>query len=95
METIKVYQCELNDYIDLEYIGKVKYIGDSFYGLTNECIYDVVKDSDGGIKVVDDSEEDYYYDFRNPLSLICEDKKSTFEIIDDQYGVIQRMITTK
>ena len=30
MKTIDVYQCELDKTIPLEYVGRVKYIGESF-----------------------------------------------------------------
>lgn len=71
MKTINVYQCVLDKEIPLEYIGKVKYIGESFgiEILTNGGIYDVVYDETKTIKVVDDSKEDYIYDLVNPRPL--------------------------
>lgn len=57
MNTIEVYQSELNKKIPLEYIGKVKYIGETFGvdSLTNGEIYNVVYDKNNTIKIVDDS----------------------------------------
>ena len=51
MSTIDVYQSEFNNTIPLEYIGKVKYIGETFGvdGLTNNNIYNVVFDKDNNI----------------------------------------------
>ena len=65
---IDVFQCELNNNIKLEYIGKLKYVGETFGvdGLTDGTIYNVVKDKYGTLKVVDDSGEDYIYNFINP-----------------------------
>lgn len=58
MKTIDVYQCELDKTIPLEYVGRVKYIGESFGvdSLTNGKEYNLVKDKTGWVKVVDDSE---------------------------------------
>ena len=46
MKTIDVYQCELDKTIPLEYVGRVKYIGESFGvdSLTNGKEYNLVKD---------------------------------------------------
>lgn len=85
MKTIDVFQCELNKTIPLEYVGKVKYVGESFGvdSLTNGTIYDVVKDNTGTIKIVDDSEEDYIYDLKNPQPSDGSSKGGKFYIIDD------------
>jgi len=60
MKTIKVYQSEYNKKIPLEYIGRVKYVGETFGvdSLTNDKIYNVVYDENKTIKIVDDSNED-------------------------------------
>ena len=54
---IDVFQCELNKNIKLEYIGKLKYVGETFGvdGLTDGVTYNVVKDKYGTLKVVDDT----------------------------------------
>lgn len=85
MKYIDVFQCELNKTIPLEYIGKVKYIGETFGvdGLTNNGEYNIVRDKDGNIKVVDDSEEDYIYSLINPSPLDGTSVGGTFYIIDD------------
>lgn len=85
MKTIDVYQCELDKAIPLEYIGKVEYVGESFGvdSLTDGNAYDVVKDVNGTIKIVDDSGEDYLYDLRNPKPLNGSSSGGKFIIIDD------------
>lgn len=52
-----VYQCELGRKIPLEYIGKVKYIGETFGldSLTNGNTYYIVKDDTHYPKVIDDN----------------------------------------
>lgn len=85
MKTINVYQCELDREIPLEYVGQVKYSGESFGvdSLTDGEVYDVVRDETGMIKIVDDSEEDYIYDLVNPKPLNGSSPGGKFRIIDD------------
>ena len=94
MKTINVFQCELNETIQLEYIGKVKYIGESFGvdSLTNDNKYDVVKNLNGNIAVVDDSGEDYIYSLKNPAPADESSKGGIFHIIDDPQGVLKQYI---
>lgn len=91
---IDVFQCELNRNIKLEYIGKLKYVGETFGvdGLTDGAIYDVVKDKYGGLKVVDDSGEDYIYDFENPRPADNSSKGGVFFIIDDPQEILKNLI---
>lgn len=85
MKTINVYQCVLDKEISMEYVGKVKYVGESFGvdSLTDGEVYDVVRDETGMIKIVDDSEEDYIYDLVNPKPLNGSSPGGKFSIIDD------------
>lgn len=85
MKTINVYQSELDDDVGLEYIGKVKYIGESFGvdSLTDGSVYDVVRDDTGTLKIVDDSDEDYIYDLINPKPLDNSSPGGKFTIIED------------
>lgn len=94
MKKIDVFQCELNKNIQLEYIGKVKYIGETFGvdGLTDGVIYNIVKDKYGTLKVVDDSEEDYIYDFKNPRPVDNTSIGGTFLIVDDPQEVLKNVI---
>lgn len=87
MKYVDVFQCELNKTIPLEYVGKVKYIGESFGvdSLTNNGEYNIVRDKDGNIKVVDDSDEDYIYSLINPRPADGNSKGGSFYIIDDPY----------
>lgn len=93
MATIDVYQCELDKKIPLEHIGKLKYVGESFGvdGLTNNRIYDVVYDEDGNIKIVDDSNEDYFYDLVNPRPLDGGSNGGKFYIVDDYKGILSEL----
>ena len=88
MKTIDVFQSELNKKIPLEYIGKVKYVGESFGvdSLTDGDIYVVVRDENGTIKIVDDSDEDYIYNLNNPKPLDGSSEGGKFYIVDDPNG---------
>lgn len=94
MKTINVFQSELNKKIPLEYIGKVKYNGESFGvdELTNGVIYTVVRDKFNTIKIVDDSEEDYIYDLNNPKPLDGSSEGGKFYIIDDPTNILKETI---
>lgn len=94
MNTIEVYQSELNKKIPLEYIGKVKYIGETFGvdSLTNGEIYNVVYDKNNTIKIVDDSGEDYFYDLINPKPFDNSSKGGKFYIVDDEKGILSNII---
>jgi hypothetical protein len=91
MKTIDVYQCELDKTIPLEYVGRVKYIGESFGvdSLTNGKEYNLVKDKTGWVKVVDDSEEDYVYDLLNPRPGNNSSEGGIFIIVDDPSGILK------
>lgn len=91
---IDVFQCELNKSIKLEYIGKLKYVGESFGvdGLTDGATHNVVRDKYGTLKVVDDSGEDYIYNFRNPRPADGSSKGGVFFIIDDSQEILKSLI---
>lgn len=95
MKTIDVYQSELEKSISLEYIGQVKYSGESFGvdSLTDGEVYDVVRDEIGMIKIVDDSEEDYIYDLINPKPLNGSSPGGKFSIIDDPNEELAKYIS--
>lgn len=90
---IEVYQSELNESIPLEYIGRVKYIGESFgvTGLTEGKIYFIVRDAQGDLKVVDDSEEDYIYSLTNPAPCTGYSKGGIFKCIDSLLGILKNI----
>ncbi|MDD7305337.1 MAG: hypothetical protein PUG67_01970 [Peptoniphilaceae bacterium] len=92
MKTINVFQCELKKSIPLEYIGKVKYIGETFGvdGLTNDKLYDIVRDKAGMLKVVDDSDEDYIYNLKEPRPADGSSKGGKFYFVDDPYNVLKK-----
>lgn len=90
---IMVYQSEFDKEIPLEFVGKVKYHGETFLdGFTDGKIYSVVHQENGDLAVVDDSEEDYLYSFANPAPADGSSPGGIFEIISDDNGEIQREI---
>lgn len=91
---IEVYQCELDKTIPLKYIGKVIYIGETFgvEGLTDGNEYFIVEDRDGHLKVVDDSDEDYFYDLNEPGPADGSSPGGKFKILDDPEGILSRVI---
>lgn len=90
MKTIDVYQCELDKTIPLEYIGLVKYEGESFGvdSLTDGKDYFIVKDKEGWLKVVDDSDEDYIYSLSKPQPVDGFSRGGIFRYIDDPSGIL-------
>lgn len=68
METVMVYQCELDKEIEMELYGRLRYIGKSFgvFGLTDGKIYDCVGVDHGMLRIVDDEGEDYLYLTKKP-----------------------------
>lgn len=94
---VKVYQSETDSYIEMECIGKVKYIGESFGidSLTDGKTYDVIEVlSDGLLRVIDDSEEDYLYSVTNPAPLDASSKGGKWEIVEDIKGTLSKIIKT-
>ncbi len=91
MKTVDVFQCELNKKIPLEYVGEVIYIGESFGvdGLTDNKKYLIVKDKNQSLKVVDDSEEDYIYDLKDPKPMSGGSKGGKFYYTDDPAGILK------
>jgi hypothetical protein len=70
---IKVYQSAEDKYIEMEVIGRYKYIGDSDeLGCINGKVYNCVGiDEDGSLRIVDETDEDYLYN------------KDNFELVED------------
>lgn len=92
---IKVYQSELDKEIEMESIGKVKYIGESFGvdGLTDGAIYDVLEVlKDDLLRVVDDSGEDYLYPISNPKPLDKSSPGGKWVIVEDYYGKLAQVL---
>ncbi len=94
MKKIDVFQCELRKSIPLEYIGRVKYTGESFGvdSLTDKKEYDIVKDFQGDFKVADDSNEDYLYNLQGPRPIDGSSKGGKFIIIEDYTGELESII---
>lgn len=95
MKTINVYQCVLDKEIPLEYVGKVKYVGESFgvESLTDGVTYNVVRDKSGIIKIVDDSKEDYIYNLAHPKPLDGSSLGGKFMIVDDPNKELAKYIS--
>jgi len=82
---VKKYNTETNSYIEIETIGKVKYIGKSFglEGLTDGKIYKVIGIENGMLRIIDDSEEDYLYSITRPACLTDISSYGRWEIVED------------
>lgn len=96
-EKIRVYQRESNEWINMEVIGQVKFVGKSFgvTSLTNEKIYNVVgidgEDTDWPmIRVIDDSEEDYLYDVEKPGPFGSVNYDGKWELVMDVSGKLSK-----
>jgi hypothetical protein len=88
---IRVYQSETDEYKEIESIGKLRYIGESFgaVSLTDGKTYDVIEVlTDDLVRIVDDSEEDYLYSMKNPAPLDGSSKGGKWELIEDYKGII-------
>lgn len=97
MRTIAVYQCELGKTIPLEHVGKVKYIGKSFGvdSFTANKVYDVVRNQYRQLAVVDDSDEDYLWDLRNPRPFNGDEPTDgKFELVEDYTGELTKIYST-
>lgn len=96
---VRVYQSETDEYIDLELLGKLKYIGESFGvdGLTNNKIYDCVGISSDGemLSIVDDSEENYMYSSSNPRPADGSSKGGVWEIYDVYDKKLKELLSTQ
>ncbi len=70
------------------------YSGESFGvdGLTDGFVYNVVRDKYNTIKIVDDSEEDYIYNLKNPKPLDGSSPGGKFIIMDDPSGELAKYI---
>ena len=90
---IQVYQSETDEYKEMESIGKIRYIGESFgaVSLSNGKTYDVIEVlTDDLGRVVDDSEEDYLYSMQNPAPLDGSSKGGTWELVEDYKGIVRK-----
>lgn len=92
---VKKYDIATNSYIEVESIGKVKYIGKSFgvEGLTNGKIYYVTGIENGMLKIIDDSEEEYLYSAFKPSDLEDISLCGKWKIIeDDEKNTLKNII---
>ncbi len=76
---------------------KVRYIGKSFGvdSLTDKKIYKVVEVDKltGGLRIVDDSDEDYLYHPKSPKPNGAKEAYGRFEIVeDDESGSLRKAI---
>lgn len=92
---VMVFQSEISELVPLDYVGTVRYEGESFGvdSLTDGKEYTVVRDESGMLKIVDDSEEDYLYDLLNPRPLDGSSKGGSFVVLDDPAGEIKQEMT--
>lgn len=92
---IKVYQSEQDKEVEMEAIGKVRYIGGSFGvdSLTDGKAYDVIEVlKDDLIRVVDDSGEDYLYSISNPRPLDGSSPGGKWVVVEDYYGKLAQVL---
>lgn len=92
---LSVYQSESDEFIELNSIGKIKYIGESFGvdALTDGNVYDVIEVlPDDLIRIIDDSEEDYLYSIQNPRPLDGSSPGGVWEVVEDYNGNLKELI---
>lgn len=97
MRTVKVWSYEANGYVERESIGKVKYIGKSFYnggGLTDGRIYDCLGVEDEFLRIVDDEEMDYLYGIANPAPFDMSSPGGRWELVEDYQGQLTQIFKT-
>ena len=96
---VKVYKSESDEYIELESLGKLKYIGESFGvdGLTDNKIYDCIGISSDGemLSIVDDSEENYMYSLSNPRPADGSSKGGVWEIYEIYDKNLKELLSTQ
>lgn len=96
METIKVYQTENDYYKDMQLFGKLKYVGETFYGgydgLSDNKIYNCVGyDEQGWVQIVDDSDEDYCYSATSPRPLDGSSEGGKWEPVEIYDDGLQKL----
>lgn len=94
---IKVYQSEQGEYVEMESMGKIKYIGESFGvdELTNGKVYECLGFDSGMLRVMDDSDEDYLYSVVNPRPTDGSSKGGKWEIVeDDEKGTLTELFNS-
>ncbi len=91
---VKKYDIETDSYIEVDAIGKVKYLGKSFgiEGLTDGKTYFVTNIEEGMLKVIDDSEEEYLYSSTKPSDIENPSLYGSWEIIEDEKGILKSIV---
>ena len=78
---------------------KVKYRGKSFGvdGLTDGEVYECLRaETDGLLRIVDDSGEDYLYSSSRPAPMDGSSPGGRWEIVeDDEVGTLKKLITAR
>ncbi len=99
MRAVKVWSYEVENYIEKQAIGRVKYIGESFYnggGLTNGKIYDCLGVEGPSLRIVDDEEMDYLYSSTKPAPIDMTSPGGKWEVVeDDDQGTLNKIINGK
>lgn len=83
MRKVKVWSYDVEDYIEKEVIGKVKYLGESFQDITSDKIYDCLGVEDEFLRIVDDEEMDYLYSKTNPAPLDGSSEGGRWKVVED------------
>lgn len=94
---MKVYQSETNEWLEMDILGKLKYVG-PYMGeleLSPNKEYPVVRIELGMFGIVDDTDEDYLYSATKPGP--CDDPTITgkWEVIEDPTGILEQTIESQ
>lgn len=89
IKTVKSWSSAQNKYVDIECIGVVKYVGDSFFSFVDGSQYSVVGVNKEMIRVIDESGEDFLYTINNPRPLVDGlSPGGKWLIIEDYLGIL-------
>lgn len=86
MRSVRVWSYDVNDYVEKQAIGIVKYVGKSFYnggGLTDGKEYYCLNVELPFLRIVDDEEMDYLYSITNPAPLDGSSDGGRWELVED------------
>lgn len=98
MKLVKVWSYEEGAYIEKVSIGKVQYIGETFYagtGLTNGKIYECLGIEDEFLRIVDDEEMDYLYSITNPAPLDLSSSGGHWKVVEDYQGKLSQVLKVR
>lgn len=100
MEKMMVYQSETDEEIEMEVVGRLRYVGNTIpIQLTNGEVYTCVGiDGVDFFRIVDDEGEDYLYPIDNPRALnsygVTKEELigGKWEVVEDPTGQLQKAL---